>query len=249
MSDKDGNIFGSETQTTEKKETTIAIPAEVSELVGEGKKYADVPTALKALVASQSHISTIESENEKLREQVKNGKTVDDIFDVVSNQSNQSDDEGKTAPVDTDKVVTEVVNVLEQRDKKKTAADNVKSASDQLTEKMGDQDAARKALETKAAELGVGLEFLMSIAAQSPKAFMQYFDGQAKTAESGSASSESSVNTQSMDVTRSAQQGTREWWANQRREKGDGWYFAPAQAKQRLDDASRLGREGFYGKR
>jgi hypothetical protein len=148
MSDKDGNIFGSETQTTEKKETTIAIPAEVSELVGEGKKYADVPTALKALVASQSHISTIESENEKLREQVKNGKTVDDIFDVVSNQSNQSDDEGKTAPVDTDKVVTEVVNVLEQRDKKKTAADNVKSASDQLTEKMGDQDAARKALET-----------------------------------------------------------------------------------------------------
>ena len=242
-------IFGGQHQQTQQAAPSIEIPAEVQELVGEGKKYADVPTALKALLASQQHINTIQAENEQLREVVKKSKTVDDIFDVVSNQSNQQESQRQTTPVDSGKVVTEVLDVLKKQDEEKSAANNVKAASDQLVAlNSGDKEAARKALEKKANELGVGVDFLVSVAAKSPKAFMSYFGQTQAQTESGSSSTDSSVNAQSLQVTRAAQEGTKEWWNAQRREHGDNWYFAPAQAKKRLDDAGRLGRAGFYGK-
>jgi hypothetical protein len=249
MSDQD-TIFQQQTPVENKgsNENQNQLPTEVAELVGEGKKYADVNTALKALAASQQHIQTLEADNMKLKEAVGKAKTVDDILDVVNSRSSQSEESSQTQSISKDDVVTEVVNVLKGEAAQKSAADNIKSASDQLVAKVGGADEARKELDKKAAELGVGVDFLMSIAAKSPKAFMQYFGTAQAPVDSGSVSSDSSVNTNSMTVVRAAQEGTKEWWAAQRQEHGDNWYFAPAQAQKRLNDAARLGREGFFGK-
>jgi hypothetical protein len=63
----DENLF-KDTQTQEQPAApVITIPEEVADLVGEGKKYKDVASALKALKAAQEHISTLESENSKFR--------------------------------------------------------------------------------------------------------------------------------------------------------------------------------------
>ena len=43
------------------------VPPELSEFVGEGKKYGTVEAALASIVPAQQHISTLEQENNELR--------------------------------------------------------------------------------------------------------------------------------------------------------------------------------------
>ena len=47
--------------------TTVSIPDNVKDLIGEGKKYATLEKALEALGHSQAHIAKIEADNAELR--------------------------------------------------------------------------------------------------------------------------------------------------------------------------------------
>ena len=66
--------------------------------------------------------------------------------------------------------------MYERKQQQASQQTNVQQVNAAMQEKFGDN--ARTHVEQKAQELGVGVEFLSSLAATSPKAFLAYFDTQ-----------------------------------------------------------------------
>lgn len=150
---------------------------EPQDLVGEGKKYATVDDALKALSHSQAHIQRLEAEAAARREQ----ESADAKFDALVEKLAQRQGEPQqletpreqppvVAPVKEDlaKLVREVAQQDREQDR---ISRNVTEVAEELIRIFGDESKANQAVTTKARELGVSVEFLQSVAAQSPKAF------------------------------------------------------------------------------
>jgi hypothetical protein len=61
--------------------------------------------------------------------------------------------------------------------------------------------------------------------------------------------SEGTINTDAIsNVSTGAEEGTLGYWNEQRKAKGDKWFYSPEIQKQVLADAERLGKEGFMNK-
>ena len=59
---------------------SATIPPDVSEFVGEGKKYKSIEDALKSVPNAQRHITQIEEENARLKAEVASRQSVEEIF-------------------------------------------------------------------------------------------------------------------------------------------------------------------------
>lgn len=62
---------------------TPVIPPELSELVGEGKKYKSVDDAMKALPHAQQHILTLQQENALMKEELTKRKTAEELLEDI----------------------------------------------------------------------------------------------------------------------------------------------------------------------
>ena len=154
--------------------TTVSIPDNVKDLIGEGKKYATLEKALEALGHSQAHIAKIEADNAELR--AKADKAVDSetlyatVQEVLKNSRPTSGDSLDAAALEglLDRKLTE-------REQKKLETSNAVQVEQALIGKFGDKDKAKQVFEDKAKELGIGVEFLTSLAKKSPKAVLELF--------------------------------------------------------------------------
>ena len=69
--------------------TTPTIPQELLGLVGEGKKYRSVEDALRSLPHAQTHISTLEAENTRMKEELAKRATAAELLEDIRNSSQQ----------------------------------------------------------------------------------------------------------------------------------------------------------------
>ncbi len=145
-------------------------------LVGEGKKYASVAEALKALEHAQTHISKIESENGELRTKVAGATSAEEVLRAVK----ELQEKGRTSgaePVDAEALAKLVNSTLEQqltaREQAQLAKANAAAVTKALAEKYGDK--AEEVYKAKAAELGITVARLNQLASESPKAALAYF--------------------------------------------------------------------------
>ena len=60
-----------------------AIPPELAEFVGTGKKYASVAEVYKAFPHAQKHISTLEDENKQLKEELTRRQAAEDVLNAL----------------------------------------------------------------------------------------------------------------------------------------------------------------------
>lgn len=196
----DETIFTSGEQTPvqatgEQPKPTIVLPDSVKDLVGEGKKYASVEKALEALVHAQNHISNIEVENRELREKMEKAKSAEEVYAAVQEAAKKEKE--TPAPVKVDEgVIAELLDrkLAEQRAKEAAEA-NVATVKKALQDKYGEK--AEEVYRTRAAELGIGVEFMNGLAAKSSSAVLEYF-GLKPSAASVPSRTAGSLNTEAL---------------------------------------------------
>ena len=196
----DSTIFNDDGTTpnqpvVEAAKPTITLPDSVKDLVGEGKKYASVEKALEALAHSQAHIATIEADNKVLREKAEKALTTEDVYATVQ-ELIKKESETRSPVVVDEGMIAEMLDrrIAAQRERETTEA-NVAAVRKALRDKFGDK--AEEAYRSRAAELGIGVEFMNGLAAKSPAAVLEYF-GVKPNAASVPARTSGSLNTDAL---------------------------------------------------
>lgn len=147
-----------------------------AELVGPGKKYADVGTALKALYHSQNHIERLEQNNSDLRSEIKTRMTIEEFLDKMKNpQDNTANEEelpepGNNAPSADALTPEKVLELVRNERGKEARAANAKSVKDALIAKYGSDYV--NALRVKTEQLGLSADDINEMSQTKPKAIL-----------------------------------------------------------------------------
>lgn len=152
-------------------------------LVGDGKKYANAGELAKAMVHSQNHITTLETEATTLKEQATKQHSIDDILAAVksngNNEQQQSDDNqnlvnqqsgDSNQPVD---ITQQIKDEMAKQQQTTSAANNVTTVTNALGKSLGAR--ANEVYMKVGKELGVDLDELSKT---SPEAVIKLCTGQ-----------------------------------------------------------------------
>jgi hypothetical protein len=172
----DATIFGNEGDN--QKATPAAATTDASlfqSLVGETQKYKTPEDLAKAYANADQFIETLKEENRKLREQVTQAKTIDEVLERMSKQGSTQEDDNPPAPGITPDVVQQLVEkTLEGRKQQETRTANLLKADQMMKEKFGEKAAEvfkqRASSQQKA-------QVLMELAATDPNEFVSLFVG------------------------------------------------------------------------
>jgi len=149
---------------------SVALLAAITNAEGV-QKYSSTADALKAMPHANAHISQLEAENAKLKEAALTAKATEDILEKLSAKPDQP---AQPAVAELDdariaEVVQQQMNAKERADLVKT---NQQTAAAQLKAVYGSNEKANEVVKAKAAEMGLSVDFLLDVAAKSPKAFL-----------------------------------------------------------------------------
>lgn len=173
-------------------------------LVGEGKKYKTVEDLAKSRLEADAFIEQLKAEKEEIRKDLESRLSLEQSLKEIKEARGATPpakEEPASVPLDEQTIEQMIERTIEARNKKKTTAANIKEADRVIVDYMaGDRVKAEAFIKGKAEELGVGMEFLMSMAANSPKAFFSLVgvEPQKQTAPA-SVSVKSTVNTEAKD--------------------------------------------------
>lgn len=178
--------------------STVALPTEVAELVGEGKKYRTAEDALKALPHAQGHIKTLEEEAKQLREELAKRKTAEELleeFKVSGVLGGNRQEPAVTPSVDVEQVVA---SVLAKKEAATTAQKNISVVVNTFTEAFGDKTKGEEMYNKVAEESGLSVAALNQLAATSPEAVLR-LAGITKKQETVPGKVQSTVNVQAFN--------------------------------------------------
>jgi hypothetical protein len=152
-------------------------------------KYKDTQAALDALKASQDHIKRLEDEAKAKQSLLDNAAAekaradaLEEIVQRFSNSPPPSKVETPTKEVDETAIVKTLETLLNQRDAKTVAQNNVQAVTSALVAKFGDEAKTKEAVAAKAAELGMTPQRLGALSSENPKAVLAWFGVDAKVA-------------------------------------------------------------------
>lgn len=150
------------------------LPDHLKDMIGEGKKYASVEKALESIPHAQTHIQRIEEENRAMRERMAELKAAEEVYKKLMENNAPPGDTPPSGPVvDEASIASLLDRKLAERETQAKQAANVARVKDALVGKYGDK--AQEVYETKAKELGVGVQFLNDLVKHSPKAAEELF--------------------------------------------------------------------------
>ena len=229
----EGSIDNTPEETKPQAQETI-LPDEVKELIGEGKKYASVEEALKALRFSQEHISTIERENADMREKLHSAESIQEMLDKKR---------GNDSSFDISKIDEVIDQKLSAREKQNVMTSNIQTVDSQMKTMFGEK--AVEVLRNKSSELGVSVDHMMSTAATSPKAFMSWFTSSKEASKSdGFSTSVNTDNNAFSDSQNKSKPFTYNYY-NEMRRSNPSEYWKPQIQKEMHDKMLATG-EDFY---
>ncbi len=186
-------------------------------LVGENQKYKTPDDLAKAYANADQFIETLKEENRKLREQTAAAKTIDEVLERMSKQSNAPENDNPPVqgirPEDVQQLVEKT---LAGRETAKAKETNLLLADRLMKDKFGEK--AVDVFKQKASSPDKA-RILMDLAANDPQEFVSFFAGvtpnNANTMDTGS------MNTTSVPSTggdRTNLEGSKEWAAKVRKE-------------------------------
>lgn len=186
-------------------------------LVGETQKYKTPEELAKAYTNADQFIETLKEENRKLREQTMAAKTIDDVLERMSKQSNAPENDNPPAQSYTSEDVQQLVEkTLVGREVAKVRQDNLMLADKLMKEKFGEK--AESVFKQRATTQAKG-QILMELAANDPQEFVSLFVGVTPT--NFNTMDTGSMNTTSVPSTggdRSNIEGSKAWAAKIRKE-------------------------------
>lgn len=223
---------------------TSSIPEELTELIGEGKKYKSMEDALRSVPHAQGHISRLEQELAELKEDL--GKrlnaeeSLNKILEARANSGKQDTPPNDVTPEALKDLVKSTYKEITDGERQ---ASNVAQANQAMQEKWGDK--AADILRAKAQELGVGVKFLEDTASHSPKAFYNLVGlNAAPKQQEMSQQRNGSVNTETMSQTNGLTPYSYKWYQQMRRDNAREYYKPKVQMEMHRK-AGELG-DSFY---
>lgn len=244
----DENIFAKTPEgETEQEEINVS----VEDLVGEGKKYADENELAKAYANADGYIQKLKAEKARIEAEA---KVLRDLAENKEDRSKDSDSRNKP-PVNAgdpkdDKedsqnktdLSQKIAEELEKLDKTKAFTNNVNEVSERLSNFYGGSKEAQKAINAKAKEMKVDVDWLMDIAGRSPTAFYNTVGIDQRSLSTPNANTGGNVNTSALDKNT----GRRNFkYYEEMRKTSPKQYYSPAVQKELYKDARELG-EKFY---
>jgi pyruvate/2-oxoglutarate dehydrogenase complex dihydrolipoamide acyltransferase (E2) component len=202
----------------------------VDQYVGEGKKYSNVGELIKAYANADRHIpeltrdlAAIKTERDSLKEM------------LMANLTNENPGQEDPNPAPNPNPVES-----QPRPAEKQAKDNAKFTEEVMLQRFGDRDAAIKAVQDKAEELGVSPQWIAQMAFTSPKAYfvtMGIDPQNATTRSTTTPAPRSDVNPQRLaDANPGIKPGTYEFYNNLRKTDPSKFRSAATQ-RQMMKDA------------
>ncbi len=180
MSDQDQSVFNQEAG-----DKPVSTSPALTDLVGEGKKYATEQEALASVPNAQVHISNVETENADLRRQVEelstNSTSLETVLEAIQQRTTPAETSQTSESVDAGSLQQMVEQVVDNRSVQSREQANI-VAADRLAQEAFGED-AQATVRAKAVELGVTVDFLMNTAKASPGAFAKMVGAVAPAAE------------------------------------------------------------------
>lgn len=223
----------------------------VTQLVGEGKKFKDLESLAKGKLEADRHIEEITKTLNDLREEVKKEEYSKKLLEELQNKgtgtgtgtSATGNNAGNSATGNTTQDASNIEALVEQlmtkKERERTLEQNIAVANEAVLSQYGDK--AAEVVKEKAATLGMSVERLKEIAAESPTAFLQLIGAKANV-KVDSVTTPSSIRSETLSQTNSDR--TFEYYQKMRKENKS-LYYSPKVQRMLMDDRLRLG-EKFY---
>lgn len=141
------------------------IPPEVSELVGQGKKYATVEEALKSVPHAQNHIKTLTEELQAAKAELEKRRTAEQLLDEIKSGIKPAE-QPSSSSITPDSVAQLVEQAISKQQQELIASRNVEQVTSSLTAKYGDK--AEEAYISLAKENGISVQQLNLLSKTSP---------------------------------------------------------------------------------
>lgn len=233
-------------------EATPTTESFVAKLVQErGEQWSDPEAIAKGKIEADQHIKNLETQLAEMRKDLEKQDYAKSLLEQVQNKAGEAttptpapstENGGEINPnttAETPDIQSLVEEALKAREAKQTVEQNVAQVDAALTEKFG-TDAA-KVVADKAAALGLSLDRLKGLAAESPSAFMALV-GEAPLAPAPT-TPHSSVNTQSESFSGNAPKGFQHF--QQMRRDNPKQYYSAAVQKQMFAMQDKMG-DAFF---
>lgn len=149
--------------------TTPAVPPELADWVGEGKKYKSVEEVYKAFPNAQTHISTLEQRVQEMEAELQKRKTAEELLNEIKTTATTTEQQKPTSQgVEVnERVLSELVErKLNERVTRQKQDENTGKVVDAFTQAFGDKKEESYAQIAK--ENGLTIEEMNGLAAKSP---------------------------------------------------------------------------------
>lgn len=216
-------------------------------LVGEGKKFGDNESLAKAKIESDRYIARLLQEQAEMRDALQKRINEEEFLTKLESLSRKSP-EPATPPVERDVPAVSITpdtieDIIEKREAIKARNTNLNEVEKKLQEVYGDE--YKRRVQTQAQQLGVGTDFLTDVAGKNPQAFYRLMGIDQNTQPKESVAPPRSTVT-GLSPSAVTDKGRYAYWAEQRRQKGDGWYFSTGVQQQLWNELTRVGEDKFY---
>lgn len=218
----------------------------VSDLVGDGKKFKTVDDLARGKLEADNFIDQLKRETEGLREELKNRTKAEEELNGLREEIKNLRTATTQASRDTnpsltaDSIRSLVSETITQADRNRTTQQNINTANDAMVKSHGDLTKAGEAVKARAADLGISMDHLRNIAAESPTAFLKIM-GETVTEDKGPLNTQRSVNTDTSNSAPAGEptRGTKAFYDKLRVEKPN-VYWSP-KIQQEVFEAAKAG--------
>lgn len=240
----DINVFNADQANDTEPSSVQTQSSIIDNLVGEGKKFKTIEDLAKGKVEADTFIEHLKKEMSELRDELKSKATTEEILKSLKMEQNQP------APSDANQAIAkpeDIANMIRteisQAEMTRIANENIKQANEVLVTKLGTPEKAIEFLASKSKELGLSVNKLQSMAAESPVALYSLLglnNSQSKPNDKPVGLS-SQVNTSITEPAGQLVKGTKAYYDNMRR-TNKAQYFSPAIQNEIMKAA----KEGIY---
>ena len=249
-------VFSDSTATTQTEQVTEQTQQEttpqesyVQKLVeAKGENWKDPEVLAKGKLEADGYIKTLEEQLAQMREDMKKQDYQAQILEQLQNKATEpttvdpatpnnigsTDAQNTTASLSENDLESLVEKTLMKREKDSVIKQNLAQVDQELVNSFGTEASAK--VQEKAQELGVSMERLRDIAAESPTAFFALIG---RPQQTFSPMVQGSVRTEGVNMQASA---TRDWNYYQKlRRENPNQYYSPKVQQQLIQDKMKMG--------
>lgn len=246
------DIFTSATteQKATEEQTIQTTESFVTQLVGEGKKFKTIEELAKGKVEADNHIGNITKTLDELRAELAKQDYAKSLLEQMNKGSETKAEQPPSnipSPSNTENTTQSASDIealvekaLTEKERNRTVAQNIAVVGEEMEKQFGDK--AAQILKSKSQELGMSMDKLKEIAAESPTAFFQLVGVSASRKPQVSTAPQSSVRSEGFNS--NSQDRDFDYYQKIRRENRS-LYYSPKVQNLMIQDRERLGNR-FY---